>query len=187
MDLELAMTKYLISDLTKALQWLPLGILFALIFCFVVRLLVRQGNLQKKTKADGIFTALFFAYLFVILCITYFSRESGSSSGFDMRLGSTWGINDRNNAFVLENILLFLPLGMLAPRVYPLYRNLFYCTLAGFLLSTFIEVIQVLTGRGFFQIDDILTNTLGMCLGGLINLVVRGVIALWKRIKNLRG
>ena len=102
-----------------------------------------------------------------------------------MRLGSTWGINARNNAFVLENILLFLPLGMLAPRVVPLFRNVFYGTLAGFLISFFIEVIQLVTGRGFFQIDDILTNTLGMFAGCLLNALVRGVIFIAGRMKGL--
>ena len=179
------MTDYLISDLLKALQWLPFGILFAFFSAFVFTLLKRRGKLQGKTAADVFFLTLFLAYFFVILCITFLSRESGSRSGFDMRLGSTWGINARNNAFVLENILLFLPLGMLAPRVFPLFRSLFYGTLAGFLISFFIEVIQLLTGRGFFQIDDILTNTLGMFAGCLINALVRGVIFIAGKFENL--
>ena len=51
-------------------------------------------------------------YVAVLLAITYFSRESGSRSGMmDLELFSTWGINNRNNAYVVENVLLFIPYG----------------------------------------------------------------------------
>ena len=52
----------------------------------------------------------------ILLVITYFSRESGSRTGMmDLELFSTWGINDRNNAFVVENVLLFIPYGFVLP------------------------------------------------------------------------
>lgn len=168
------MIKYLVSDLLKALRWLPLGVLFTVVFLLATRI-VKPGRERKKFISDEIFTAVFAAYLFVVLCITFWSRESGSNRGFDMRVGSTWGINARNNAYVLENILLFVPLGFLTAQVFKVLKNIFYCTLAGFLFSFFIEVIQLLTGRGYFQIDDIITNSLGMFLGGLLFCVMHRI------------
>ncbi|WP_416388616.1 VanZ family protein [Enterocloster clostridioformis] len=38
----------------------------------------------------------------------------------------------------------------------------------GFCLSCIIEMIQLITERGHFQIDDIVTNTLGTLIGALI-------------------
>ena len=45
----------------------------------------------------------------------------------DLELFSTWGINDRNNAFVVENVLLFIPYGFVLLRypspVFPVFSS----------------------------------------------------------------
>ncbi len=87
---------------------------------------------------------------------------------------------DRNNAFVVENILLFIPYGFACPWVFRRARNLFCCTLIGAVTSLGIESLQLLTRRGYFQIDDILTNTLGTILGFLIYWLWRGVCRIFR-------
>lgn len=42
------------------------------------------------------------------------------------------------------------------------------CVLVGFLFSCVIEISQLITRRGFCQLDDIVTNTAGTMLGWLI-------------------
>ena len=98
----------------------------------------------------------------------HISRESGNSKGFDLELFSTWGINDRNNAYVIENIMLFVPYGFLGSWAFEKMGNFFRCLALGALTSLYIESLQLVTGRGFFQIDDILTNTLGAVIGCLV-------------------
>ena len=39
-----------------------------------------------------------------------------------------------------------------------------------------LEVLQLLTGRGYFQVDDILTNTLGALIGFLIFAIARRIL-----------
>ena len=107
-------------------------------------------------------------YLALMLVITFLSRESGDSKGIDLELFSTWGINDRNNAFVIENVLLFVPYGFLAGFAFGRYRRFLPCLALGAATSLGIETLQLVTGRGFFQIDDILTNTLGAVVGFLL-------------------
>lgn len=103
----------------------------------------------------------------------FFSRESGSRhKGLDLEFLSTWGINDRNNAFVIENILLFIPFGVLCPMTFRGLRKFWRCLLVGMLTSLFVESLQLLTGRGYFQIDDILTNVLGAVAGYLLYFAV---------------
>ena len=86
----------------------------------------------------------------------------------DLELFSTWGINDRNNAYVIENVLLFIPYGFLCGWNFIGARNLFRCAALGAVTSFGIEWMQLMTGRGYFQIDDILTNILGTVIGWII-------------------
>lgn len=145
---------------------LALGIPIAVILLCLSR---RKGGERKMGLAQAVPIIVFSLYLAILMVITFFSRESGSRTGVvDMKLFSTWGINVRNNAFVVENVLLFIPYGFLYGWAYRWGRSIFRCALFGALTSMLIEYFQLLTGRGYFQIDDILTNTLGMILGACL-------------------
>lgn len=162
------MIHHICRDLTNALKYLPFGIgVGALCFC----VLTIWNARRKRGQREGIpvvSRTLFFTYLAVIMTITFFSRESGNSQGLDLELFSTWGINDRNNAFVIENILLFVPYGVFCPLAFRYARKFRRCLMIGVLTSLSVELLQLFTGRGFFQIDDILTNILGTVAGYLL-------------------
>lgn len=156
--------------MVSAMDYLPyglaLGIPIALIFLY---LMGRSDGERKKRLASRIPVAVYVVYLAILLVITFFSRENGSSSGgMDMELFSTWGINARNNAYVVENVLLFIPYGFVCSWAFPWARRLFKCAWFGAMTSVIVEWLQIMTGRGFFQIDDILTNILGTIVGFLI-------------------
>jgi len=164
------MIKYIVKDLTAAIAYLPYGIVAGIVVVLLLSLIndrrVRKG---KPPFCVCAITALLM-YMFIILCITFLSRESGSGNGtgIDMEFFSTWGINDRNNAYVVENILLFVPYGILFPWAFKDARNFLSSLMSGVAISLGIECMQLFTARGFFQIDDILTNTLGTVLGYLV-------------------
>lgn len=162
------MFHYIYRDLTNALKYLPFGI-GAGVLCFFV-LTIWNGERKKKQKESipVVPRTVFFTYLAVVMAITFFSRESGSRQGLDLEFLSTWGINDRNNAFVVENVLLFVPYGILCPMAFRHVRKFWSCLLAGMLTSLFVELLQLFSRRGYFQIDDILTNILGTVAGYLL-------------------
>jgi glycopeptide antibiotics resistance protein len=148
-------------DLRETLQFLPYGLLAGL-FLVGLLALVNQYREKKGKKPLQVFPyAALATYIVIILCITFFSRETGSRKGINLDLFSTWGINKRNDAYVVENVLLFIPYGFFCAWAFPAVRELavgcflFLCT------STGIETLQLLTQRGFFEIDDILTNVAG--------------------------
>ena len=164
------MVKYLYRDMVSTMEYLPnslaLGVPAALLLLWI---LGRGGPGKKKGPASGIPAALYTLYLAILLVITFFSRESGSRVGAaDLELFSTWGINDRNNAFVVENVLLFIPYGFLSAWALPWAGGFFGCALFGAATSVAVEWLQKITGRGYFQIDDILTNLLGTVMGFLL-------------------
>ena len=65
------------------------------------------------------------------------------------------------------NVLLTVPLGFLLPMVWQKYRNFGDTLLAGFCTSLSIELLQLFSGRST-DIDDLIFNTLGVCLGFLV-------------------
>ncbi|MBO6047751.1 MAG: VanZ family protein [Erysipelotrichaceae bacterium] len=74
------------------------------------------------------------------------------------------------------NLLLFIPFGYLFPhfKKSPDYKwRLFLRTVVvGFLVSLSIEIIQLVTYTGCFQLDDLLKNTMGAAVGCLIYLLL---------------
>ena len=68
------------------------------------------------------------------------------------------------NLFV--NLVLFLPMGMAVPVLFEKKINKFWKFLLFIVITTFaIEIIQFLTMRGTADIDDIILNSLGGCIG----------------------
>lgn len=148
-----------------AVRFLPWGLMIGIPAGVFVSIILNRGKKKGAGRAFYFPIILFTIYAALIGCITYLSRESGSRIGFDLQLFSTWGINDRNNAYVVENVLLFIPFGFLCCWAFPRVRKFSRCTFAGALTSLTVESLQLATGRGYFQIDDILTNTVGTMIG----------------------
>ncbi len=170
------MFKYLIQDLKWALGYLPYGMLAAgVLFMFFSARNVSRMKQGKETQPI-MASVGFFTYLLIIFCLTLLSREQGSTSKIDLEIGSTLRINARNNAYVVENILLFVPYGFcLAWRFGGRKRWLINISI-GLLTTLAVEYTQLLTGRGVFQIDDLLTNALG-CVLGLVCYAVYAAVA----------
>ncbi len=160
------MMKYVYKDLLAVLKYLPWGLAMGgvagLLFAW---LRGRRGDCRRGSSAAVMVLCIYAA---LMLMITVFSRESGSRVGVDLKLFSTWGINDRNNAYVLENVLLFVPYGFICCLAFLKIRRFFSCMALGAVTSLGIELLQLATGRGYFQIDDILTNILGTLTGFLL-------------------
>ena len=68
---------------------------------------------------------------------------------------------------VYLNVVLFVPMGYLLPYVFDFFRRhiRFRVILACFLISLAIENIQLITKLGFYDIDDLISNTIGGALG----------------------
>ncbi len=168
------MIKYIIRDMSEAMQYLPYGVFAGLVAAVFVHVL-NLFRLKKGKKPVPLlaFTCLM-VYVAIIFCITFWSRESGSRNKIDLELFSTWGINKRNNAYVIENVLLFIPYGFILSWNWKPVRNLFVSLVVGLFTSLGIETMQLITERGYFQVDDVLTNTLGMLIGTCLFFILCG-------------
>lgn len=161
------------KDMIEPLYYLPLGLLAGVLF------LVLEKFWRKDTDSDFASDkarwfdvekprwVLFFCIIYgiVVMNLTFFSRAPGTRIGVTFEMLGTWGSTAKSHAYFIENILLFIPFGILLPCVFPLLKKLRFCILAGFLFSVCLELMQLVTGRGFCQLDDVLTNTLGAGIG----------------------
>lgn len=65
------------------------------------------------------------------------------------------------------NIILFVPLGFFLPLLYKKYHHVKTVALTGFLFSLAVEIVQMF-GWGSSDINDLMTNTAGACIGFLV-------------------
>jgi len=63
------------------------------------------------------------------------------------------------------NILLFVPFGYLLPLLWKRADRWWKVLLCGFVLSLGIELAQLATHLGMFDLDDLMNNSLGALLG----------------------
>ena len=62
------------------------------------------------------------------------------------------------------NLILFVPLGVFLPFLYKKYHHIKTVALTGFLFSLSVEIVQMF-GWGSSDINDLIINTAGACLG----------------------
>ena len=65
------------------------------------------------------------------------------------------------------NLLMFIPVGYLVPVLWNRMNTLWKVLLFGFGLSLGVELLQLATLRGMFDLDDLMNNTIGALLGWL--------------------
>ena len=66
---------------------------------------------------------------------------------------------------ILGNIAMFVPFGVFLPAMWPKLRRFWKTSLAGFFSILVVEICQLMTLRGRFDIDDLLLNTIGIMVG----------------------
>ncbi len=130
---------------------------------------------RKQSVAHIIVSLIFCYYLIGILTMTGIHEFKTFSPNIDLVpfVGMISGPLE-----AILNIILFMPLGFFLPLLYKKYNNLGKVALSGFVLSLFIELTQMF-GMGVTDINDLITNTVGTCLGYVIYKQVGKLILNW--------
>ena len=146
----------------------------------VFLLLIEVAILHKKRRTDCfpimLLWSLFFPYLLFILAATVFSREivPQEYSIISFNIATAWmrgpGIYGQIDTAteVAMNVLMLVPAGYLLMR---LSNKVWLAMAVALLITLFIEIMQLITRRGFFELADILLNMTGaMCGCGICKL-----------------
>ena len=159
MDWELSI-KHLISG------FIP--VIAALALYFIILLLMRK----RQKMGHIVLSCVFFFFFTGILTMT----GIWYMSAFDPRIVYVPFVDMiRGPVDTVLNIILFIPLGIFLPLLYKKYDKIGKIVLIGFLISASIEIVQMF-GCGATDINDLITNTVGACLGFCIYKVLNKII-----------
>ena len=167
----------LLNHLSKGIYFFVGAVPIALIMMLVViGVKIIFGKKATITFFNTLNEALWLITVVTILLITgmfeaVFSGTFGVTSIFDGSSVIDFTIlSEGITPATILNMVLFLPFGFFSVMVFKKIRTKWiYGVLIGFLFTSMIESIQLFTGR-FFQIDDILMNTLGTYIGYVLGI-----------------
>ncbi len=146
-----------------------------------------MNRIKRRHRAAG---AVFFLLYLVGLAYFLFFSEALGRSGSDeyhynlelfKEIRRFWSYREMlgGRAFFLNtagNVLAFLPFGFFLPIVSGKRHDFPRIFVAGILFSGGIELLQLATRLGSFDVDDIFLNTIGTVIGYLFfRIVIRGL------------
>lgn len=124
-------------------------------------------------------------YLSVVFQLTLFCRENGSRIGIELKpfTNLTGGDNDFHwlmCAYAILNVALFVPFGFFVSaysgiQKMNIVKQLIIVVLLSFICSMIIEIMQLVTGRGYYQVEDLICNTGGGLAGALIFMSLKAI------------
>lgn len=150
---------------------------------------VRKRNHVKKLMLG----ALFIGYIVFVCELTIIGR--GSSHFLQMNLQPFSGYIDSWKKYSLRdlqncifNILMFVPLGVFLPLLFPKFKLFKWLFLVVVSATLSIETYQTLTGAGIFELDDLINNSIGGIIGYQLYRLMASIVQHKKvKIKSLLG
>jgi len=148
----------------------------------------QRGFFQIVTQAS------FFVYIFMVLTLTgYFIlfRELSTHDWWhrmmvridrrdhvNLQLFKMFKIYKLFSKQIIGNFLMLLPLGIFLPLLYRRTSTFFSVLLAGVLVSSTIELLQLVTSFRSADVDDVFLNTFGACAGFVL---YKAILFTWGR------
>jgi len=134
--------------------------------------LKKSGKVQSLLHTVAVF--IFGYYLFGLLTVTGIGFTS--TMNFHPNISWTPFIGMITGPIdTILNVILFVPLGFFLPLLYKKYHNIKAIALTGLLLSLAVEFVQMFDW-GSSDINDLMTNTAGACVGFLIYFLLSKIL-----------
>lgn len=126
-----------------------------------------KGTVRKGQAVCG---GLLCCWLLLVVGLTSLSRGANFTGAFNLDLFSgyvsawnNWSLSELQ--LILFNMLMFAPLGFLVPLLWKRAERLPVTLAVSLGVTGFIELFQLVTGTGIFELDDLLHNLLGSLAG----------------------
>lgn len=143
----------------------------AVVFVVPVVFIFRSFIWKQRGFSRTAVLMIFALYLTAVLSVTGIPSVTSWNMHPEFNLVPLIDIVNNPPAYIrntILNIVLFMPLGFLLSALWKEYRSLRMTAAAGFLLSLFIEILQIFSFR-LTDVDDLITNTAGAVLGYCIS------------------
>jgi len=143
-------------------------------------------KLKKLSQSELMIRVLCFfimiIYLYCVMNVTLIDRTPGMRRHVFRPLWEVSSMLRSGDYFywagqIGGNLVMLLPLGFMLPILSEKFRSIKAAAVIGFALSVFIEFTQYYTGRGLFESDDILHNTMGACAGCIVYIIISARLA----------
>ena len=166
--------KYILSLIRAYFLVSLIGLTFVVTLFFIGYLIYKKVFHGKKslTTFYTIITCLFIGNLLMIICATLLrqpSRYYGFRLGVFSSFISAWNSGTFHEwSFIVLNVLMFTPMGVLLSLMIKSRRRLAWCYVIGLVVSFSIETLQIVFKNGYFEIDDIIYNIIGITFGYIL-------------------
>ena len=145
------------------------------VLCIVMAIgfIADRGQRMKKF----VMGALAIEYYFLVLCSTVICRTAPVLKRVELKpfynYVDIWNGVDFKRTFmeILLNVALFVPIGFLLGGIMP--KGFLKVLLSGCLLSILIELLQLASGRGLCETNDVIHNTVGCMVGFAAAMVLK--------------
>lgn len=152
--------------------------------------------IRNTTKKQKLGWGLFISYLVLLVYFLFFAESMGRSQAQDgysynlelfkeIKRFYTYRHQVGIEAFILNifgNVAAFIPCGFFLPIISRRSRRWYNTVLISFLFSLTVELIQLVSKVGIFDVDDLLLNTLGGVFGFICYKLIQTC-----RIRRRRG
>ena len=158
-----------------------------------------------KSIIRHILALAYIVYMLLLIYFLFFSEKYGRTNHFtdyqynlELFKEISWYIRYREilgmdyvMINLVGNVVAFMPFGFFMPsidRKNPGFvLNFFRVTVLGFGFSVLVEIAQLLTKVGCFDVDDIFLNTIGVIFGYLIYGICHGIWGHHQRKRKRKG
>ena len=173
--------RHSIRAILSNVPWAHWVVMAVLALAIAGILFIRKKCSTYTASALGltIFVSLFLLEAAVVM---RFCGNYPYNSGFFLRVDRLAHPSVSEWAELFSNVGVFIPFGLFlseflaSSKQFRTGRRLGLATLAGFGLSLCIEFLQLLLRVGFFELTDLVMNTLGAFVGAFISAGLRKVV-----------
>lgn len=165
----------MITIFLELFQWGIPALIGSILFLslFITGYLIYKKIFHGKrtfTKMQIISAFLLCGWAIVVIGLTALSRGSNFTGSFNVDFLSgyisawkNWSMTELQ--LILFNMLMFAPLGFLLPLLWKKAEKFWVTLVVSFALTASLEVFQLLTGTGIFELDDLFHNLIGSLFG----------------------
>lgn len=156
----------------KLIIAIPMGVVVVLVMWGVMKIIQTKCSPDSKvfriiTERKGWILGLGF-YIAILIQMGVISRTPGSVSKMVWIPFQTPGGDYLVVLYSLANLVIFIPFGVLVPKVFRGINSAWMMALVTLMTSVLIEIVQFMLACGYSEVEDVIMNVAGGVIGYLI-------------------
>lgn len=138
--------------------------IFSILY-FIVYKKIMKGKKKLNLSQIALYN-IFIIYIIMVFEVTIMSRDP-IYGGIPIKVFTSYknALYSGECTNIILNILMFVPLGFILPLLFKKCEKWYITYLIGLCGTLFLEILQLITMRGIFEVDDIINNFLGCTIG----------------------